>query len=203
MSKRTRTRSTPAGICRGCKAEMEKPYWRPGGGWYCSLECKESSCPQRKAKKPGPRSGWNRGTPEHRVVRSHWKQDGPRYKLPEYKSYMNSAAWKRKRQEALVVAGNRCQDCGTSREKGLHVHHLRYTHFGNEPLEDLRVLCPDCHERSHKTGKRLLWKGARYRVVKDRPGGFRVVDTQRSGKVLLRTKVLVVANTFAQGADSA
>lgn len=53
-------------------------------------------------------------------------------------------------------AGMKCERCG-SRFKGfkpveLHVHHKTYAHRGNEypdHLDDLQVLCSDCHAREH------------------------------------------------------
>lgn len=67
--------------------------------------------------------------------------------MSRYHDYLCSAAWQRKRQSALELAGYRCQDCGVDRE--LEVHHLTYDRLGNEVLSDLRVLCRPCHGERH------------------------------------------------------
>lgn len=61
----------------------------------------------------------------------------------QYLTYINSAAWRARRQRALRRAGHRCQVCGEGRR--LQVHHVRYDNLGNEPDEDLTVLCWYCH----------------------------------------------------------
>jgi 5-methylcytosine-specific restriction endonuclease McrA len=64
---------------------------------------------------------------------------------PEYKDYLASPAWQRRRQQALGRARERCEACG---EEGgtLHCHHLTYHNLGNEGAWDLMVLCPACHD---------------------------------------------------------
>ncbi len=48
--------------------------------------------------------------------------------------------------------GDRCQDCGASREDAgapLHLHHVLPRGFGgSDHLSNLRLLCPDCHQGS-------------------------------------------------------
>jgi len=61
----------------------------------------------------------------------------------QYLTYIRSDAWQTRRQRALRRAGFRCQVCGEGRR--LQVHHVRYDHLGNEPDEDLTVLCWYCH----------------------------------------------------------
>lgn len=54
--------------------------------------------------------------------------------------------------------GPQCDDCGEDTQGALHVHHRLYRE-GAEPWEydynELRLICADCHERIHKTEKRL------------------------------------------------
>lgn len=66
-----------------------------------------------------------------------------------YQAYLRSAAWRKRRGYALARAGNRCEGCGVSSlERRLEVHHITYDRLGFEDLRDLRVLCPECHERA-------------------------------------------------------
>lgn len=65
----------------------------------------------------------------------------------KYNSYINSAAWRKKRELVFERDGNKCRRCPATTK--LHCHHLTYAHFGNEPLEDLLTLCFYCHAKEH------------------------------------------------------
>ncbi len=71
----------------------------------------------------------------------------------DYKVYIQSDAWRRIAEEALVRAGRKCQVC--SSWKSLNVHHNTYERLGHELPTDLCVLCRKCHELFHalKDGK--------------------------------------------------
>jgi 5-methylcytosine-specific restriction endonuclease McrA len=73
-----------------------------------------------------------------------------------YTSYLATAHWVRKREEALQAAGYRCERCGfygqrdqDGRRHGLDVHHLTYERLGHEHLADLETLCRTCHREEH------------------------------------------------------
>lgn len=66
----------------------------------------------------------------------------------KYKEYMESDVWREKRRIMLDRAGHKCQLCGTT--KSLGVHHNTYKNLGDEPLEDLCVLCWPCHSAHHE-----------------------------------------------------
>lgn len=64
-----------------------------------------------------------------------------------HKRVLKGSHWKSLKLQAIHRAGNRCQLCNA---KGrLHVHHRTYENIGNESLNDLIVLCNDCHEKFH------------------------------------------------------
>ncbi|MBX3060138.1 MAG: HNH endonuclease [Anaerolineae bacterium] len=68
-------------------------------------------------------------------------------KSVRYREYIQSAAWRKKAEEAKARAGNRCQVCNRSRaEVQLEAHHRTYERLGNELPEDITVLCRDCHQ---------------------------------------------------------
>lgn len=68
----------------------------------------------------------------------------------EHAKYTRSKEWKAKRQLVLNRDNNLCQQCGSDGDgRSLHVHHLTYKNFKNEPLEDLITLCDHCHSGSH------------------------------------------------------
>jgi 5-methylcytosine-specific restriction endonuclease McrA len=86
-------------------------------------------------------------------------------KRARYQAYINSPEWKAKRRMAIKAAGHQCQRWVTvegvtwrCRETThLQVHHVTYSRFGGaELLEDLLVLCKDCHRAHHALeGKRI------------------------------------------------
>lgn len=52
----------------------------------------------------------------------------------------------------------RCEMCGR-RHKNIQVHHKHYKSLGNEAMEDLIVVCPDCHTNMHGHTTTKLTKG--------------------------------------------
>ena len=71
---------------------------------------------------------------------------------PEYTAHLASPEWQLIRADKLARAGWLCERCGASGVRGapLHVHHLTYERLGDEPPEDLLVVCPACHEDEDK-----------------------------------------------------
>jgi hypothetical protein len=62
-----------------------------------------------------------------------------------YHKYLQSNLWKEIREEALLRAGNACEECKIHYTT-LEVHHLNYDRVGGkEKTSDLRVLCSICH----------------------------------------------------------
>lgn len=71
-----------------------------------------------------------------------------------YDHYIHSPRWERKKNERARATGYACEQCddwiGPRRAKSdLHLHHLTYERLGDEPDEDLVLLCRDCHRRAH------------------------------------------------------
>lgn len=70
-----------------------------------------------------------------------------------YYEKLRDPRWQRKRLEAMQAAEFRCQMCYDS-ESPLHVHHKAYFK-GREPweydIEQLSVLCEECHADEHET----------------------------------------------------
>ena len=63
-------------------------------------------------------------------------------------AYYRTPEWKARSNRKKIAAGNRCQVCGHSNVP-LEVHHNNYHRLGSELLEDLIVLCRDCHQLYH------------------------------------------------------
>lgn len=67
-----------------------------------------------------------------------------------YDDFLKTDYWKEVRQAKLRECGHKCQICGAKHD--LHIHHNCYDHHGQEHkhLEDLVVLCKDCHTLFHQ-----------------------------------------------------
>lgn len=74
-------------------------------------------------------------------------------KKQEYQEFLETDYWKNVRETKISMSGYKCQLCGS--KSNLNVHHNSYEHHGQEHkhLEDLVVLCRECHEVFHKIGK--------------------------------------------------
>ncbi len=67
-----------------------------------------------------------------------------------YRKYMQSPAWKEKRQAKLDACSEKCECEGGCTREATQVHHLHYDSLGNESLDDLQALCPKCHMQKSK-----------------------------------------------------
>ena len=67
-----------------------------------------------------------------------------------YHKYMQSPAWKEKRQAKLDACSKKCECEGSCTREATQVHHLHYDSLGNESLDDLQALCPKCHMQKSK-----------------------------------------------------
>jgi len=64
-----------------------------------------------------------------------------------HRRYLQSSKWQEVRNVALRHYGKTCNKCG---DYATDVHHLYYPDVkGEEEMEDLEVLCRDCHEAIH------------------------------------------------------
>jgi hypothetical protein len=64
-----------------------------------------------------------------------------------YTTYLQTDAWRARRERTLLLAGYTCQHCG--RAKATDAHHLTYDRLGCERDGDLLALCEPCHGALH------------------------------------------------------
>ena len=77
----------------------------------------------------------------------------------KYKNYLLSDEWRKFRKEVLSTR-TKCQNCGCSVKNTIpNIHHINYKNIFKETLEDVLVLCQDCHLRLHNKPK---WKKAKF-----------------------------------------
>jgi hypothetical protein len=91
----------------------------------------------------------------------------------EYKSYIRSSRWKRRRKKFLKYVGSGCEVCTA---KGTQVHHLSYDRLGSEPDSDLVLLCGVCHQIAHEPPG--LHPDAISKIFEARIGGRKLWVTQ-------------------------
>ena len=73
-----------------------------------------------------------------------------RLKRMPYHAYLRTPHWELARNAVLARDGNKCADCGKSRdEEPLEVHHITYIRRGRENMEDMMTLCRECHHERH------------------------------------------------------
>jgi replicative DNA helicase len=69
-----------------------------------------------------------------------------------YHEYLQSDQWKSIRLLALKRAGHRCQVCNNPEH--LDAHHRTYERLGAEHLDDVTILCGNCHDLFTERSKR-------------------------------------------------
>lgn len=65
----------------------------------------------------------------------------------EYRAYLRTPAWQQKRVKVFERAKGICEGCGEV--PATVVHHLTYSHMGDELLFQLVALCRPCHDKAH------------------------------------------------------
>ena len=65
-----------------------------------------------------------------------------------YNQYLKTPEWTERRNRHLKYAKYKCQICNQGNTV-LNVHHRTYENRGNELINDLIVLCSDCHKTFH------------------------------------------------------
>ena len=65
----------------------------------------------------------------------------------KYTEYLKCPQWKLIRRLAIEAAGGRCRLCNST--KAIEVHHRTYERVYHERLDDLTVLCGECHGKYH------------------------------------------------------
>lgn len=103
----------------------------------------------RRCDRPAKHKSWRqRSTPDIEarwLCWHHW-----------YREYLDSSHWESLRERKLSIGGRQCERCGRRAHltakgnwAGLQVHHRTYDTLGDESLDDLEVLCSQCHESHH------------------------------------------------------
>lgn len=73
----------------------------------------------------------------------------------EYQEYLKSKHWRAFREYVFTMLGRKCQLCRST--ENVSVHHNMYTNLHRETLDDVAVLCDDCHAKHHDIGVYEFW----------------------------------------------
>jgi len=79
--------------------------------------------------------------------------------LKEQRDYYNSEQWQKLRKEVIKEANNECFFC---KNVGTDVHHTSYDNWKNESIDELILLCRDCHIKVHEDMPKLGFFKERY-----------------------------------------
>ena len=82
------------------------------------------------------------------IMTIYWKIVQKEKRKLQYKKYLKSDDWKRKRYVVLKRDNWTCQECGVPANQ---VHHKKYAKYqiGKEPIKWLVSLCAECHKKKH------------------------------------------------------
>ncbi len=88
---------------------------------------------------------WNK----YKMQKSFLKQ----LKVNHYLNYLKSKEWQILREQ-VIKRDSVCTNC---MQPANDVHHLNYDNFTKEKLEDLILLCRECHEEVHRLNPNLSY----------------------------------------------
>jgi len=63
--------------------------------------------------------------------------------------YTQSQQWYNLKQQRLGIANYCCESTDCNRTAGLECHHITYERLTEENIDDLRIVCRDCHQQIH------------------------------------------------------
>lgn len=113
-----------------------------------------------------------------------------------HRSYLNSPVWKSKRLEALEFYGCICARCGCH---GTDVHHKTYERTGGaELMDDLEILCRDCH-KAHHSVDRIANKDNRRGI--SRRAIFRCLSYRQKAGIMASFGISTMSELFCKIAD--
>lgn len=152
-------RRHPNTVCAICGKRI---YRRPSeikrnqGRVYCTLNCYGLAC---RKEKPCVVCGklilakYNKKTCSRSCANKH--RSGIKYNYNRPKDKVHS--YKQLKLRLLKSRGNVCQRCGYSKYEILQVHHKDRNALNNE-LNNLELICPNCHFEEHYLEKSWLRK---------------------------------------------
>lgn len=151
MKEYQRTPNTNCIVCRKDIYKRPSQIKRNGGRVFCSINCYGFSC-----RKENPcvvcgkmiLGGLNKKTCSRSC--SNINRTSIKYHLGRPKDKVKSQ--KALKIKLLKIRGNTCERCGYSKTKILQVHHKDRNRENNN-IDNLELICPNCHYEEHHLEK--------------------------------------------------
>lgn len=107
-----------------------------------------------------------------------------------YAIYLKSDHWKDIRKRKFEESGRVCKFCNKTRGV-FNVHHINYKNWTDCQLEDLLVLCKDCHDDLHVGAKRqkVDLAGTQLQMITYVIRTYRLTDAYRKRKEKIEKKL--------------
>jgi Zn finger protein HypA/HybF involved in hydrogenase expression len=114
----------------------------------------------------------------------------------------------RKLKRRLIKAGlkeNKCEKCGIAQWQGMplviQLHHIDGNHHNNS-LENLQMLCPNCHSQTHnftgKNNKKSLKKKTKHSIKDDKAFIEKMLTLWNEGKIVKEiAKICNISQEYA------
>ncbi len=158
-----RNPNTKCAICQ--KGIYRRPieFSKNGGKFYCSQTCYGLSCHKEKPCvicKKLILSGLHRITCSREC--SNINREGIKYR--QGKPRDKAETFKLIKISLLSSRGGKCERCGYSKREILQIHHKDRDRKNND-LNNLELICPNCHFEDHYLEKSWLKTGRGVRVV--------------------------------------
>lgn len=64
--------------------------------------------------------------------------------------YMKGLQWRNLKTQRMSLANHKCEVEGCGSATDLNLHHIHYENLTAEKLEDLRIVCQECHHKLHE-----------------------------------------------------
>ena len=153
----TRNPNTECAVCNKLIYRRPSEVERSRGHVFCSQVCYGLFCRREKAciicDKP-ILSGLNKKTCSRSCANKHrigikYKLNRPRDKVKSYRAL---------KVRLLKMRGKNCERCGYDKYEILQVHHKDKNRSNNE-LDNLELICPNCHFEEHYLEKSWFKNG--------------------------------------------
>ena len=80
-----------------------------------------------------------------------WKYENHPIYMEDYikRQYFKSDDWHNLKLKRLKLSNNQCEAENCFNIKNLELHHRWYSNLGNEDIDDVRIVCRQCHQAVH------------------------------------------------------
>jgi hypothetical protein len=117
-----------------------RPYKKSKKGFWSRKHTKHCDCIRCFKRNEGRYGNGSGIIKKGKSFKLNVKQD--------YFKYLKSPLWAKRKEIFYKIHPRKCEACGTN--INIHLHHMVYGQFGNEPDKHLVSLCEKCHSDFHQ-----------------------------------------------------